>query len=60
MAAAGAFVPGDAALDAGDRILHDENCGSLLYDSDGTGDAAARIATLAGGPPVTASDFVVI
>ena len=34
---AAAFVSGNVALDAGDRILYDQGAGALYYDADGTG-----------------------
>jgi serralysin len=58
---AGAFVVGTAALDADDRIVYDQAAGRLLYDSDGSGAAAAvAFATVLPGQTLAASDFVVI
>ncbi len=59
--AAEAFVVGNAAIDADDRIIYDEACDTLLFDADGAGGAAAvRFATLNGGASLTADDFFVI
>jgi Ca2+-binding RTX toxin-like protein len=59
--AAGRFVVGAAAADAGDRIIYDDATGNLWYDKDGTGGSAARlIATMAGGLALTAADFAII
>ena len=59
--AAGAFVTGTAAADAGDRIIYDSVSGSLLFDADGAGgEAAVRFAYLGTGLAITASDFLVV
>ena len=56
----GSFVIGKAAVDAADRIVYDKNTGSLLFDSDGDGDAAAiRFAIVSGGRPLAADDFLI-
>jgi Ca2+-binding RTX toxin-like protein len=53
-----AFVKGRAALDEDDRIIYDKSSGRLLFDSDGSGDAAAvTFATLNHGASVAADDF---
>jgi len=58
---ANAFVVGNAALDANDRIIYNQASGQLLFDADGNGGGAAILfATLQGAPTITASDFVVI
>ncbi|WP_442582830.1 VCBS domain-containing protein [Mesorhizobium sp. ASY16-5R] len=47
--------------DADDRVFYNSNSGSLFYDADGTGGAAAvKFASLATGLSLTAADFVVI
>lgn len=57
----GSFVIGKAAVDAADRLVYDKNTGSLLFDSDGDGDAAAiRFAIVSGGRPLAADDFLII
>ena len=59
--ASAAFYKGAAARDSTDRIIYNPTTGALLYDSDGTGAAAAvQIATLGAGLNVTYADFVVI
>jgi Ca2+-binding RTX toxin-like protein len=61
---AGAFAAGSgmvAASDAAHRLVYDTDTGELYYDADGTGEAqAAKLATLAGNPVLSASDFVVL
>jgi VCBS repeat-containing protein len=58
---AGAFVIGSDAQDANTRIIYNSAIGSLLYDPDGTGAAAAiQFATVQPGTVITASDFHVI
>lgn len=55
-----AFVLGNAALDADDRILYDRPNGRLWYDPDGTGAAAAQlVATLDGSPDVKFYDILI-
>ena len=59
--APGAFVLGTAAADANDRIIYDQATGALLFDSDGTGAAAAQLFAYINGPfSLDASYFVVI
>ena len=58
---ADAFQAGTAAQDAQDRILYDKATGSLFYDRDGTGAAAAvKFATIAGKKALAHHDFFVI
>ncbi|WP_082145518.1 M10 family metallopeptidase [Microvirga massiliensis] len=58
--AAEAFYTGSTAHDASDRILYDRNTGSLVYDQDGTGSAAAlKFAQLAPGLSLTNADFLI-
>lgn len=46
------------ALDANDRILHDQATGQIWYDRDGTGaKAALLVATVSAGLVLTAADF---
>jgi serralysin len=60
--AAGAFRIGNAAGDAGDRIIFKSSTGELFYDSDGTGAAAAvkfaTITNLTGS--LSATDFDIV
>jgi serralysin len=52
------FYIGTAAHDSSDRIIYNSSTGALLYDSDGTGSAAAvQFAVLGTGLGLTASDF---
>ena len=54
------FAIGAAAQDADDRIIYDPATGALLYDSDGTGAAAAvQFAILPAGLELSSSRFVV-
>ena len=58
--ASAAFYKGAAAHDTSDRIIYNSATGAVLYDSDGTGAAAAvQIATLGTGLSLTSSDFIV-
>jgi serralysin len=58
---ADAFHLGAAAQDAEDRILYDQATGSLYYDPDGIGAAAAvKFAVVATRKALTLSDFYVI
>jgi Ca2+-binding RTX toxin-like protein len=58
---ADAFQLGAVAQDAEDRILYDQATGSVFYDPDGTGAAAAvRFAVVANKMALTRSDFYVI
>ncbi len=56
-----AFFIGSAAHTASDRIIYNSATGALLYDSDGTGSAAAQqFATLSPGLALTHADFIVV
>ncbi|MFB9951446.1 calcium-binding protein [Rhizobium puerariae] len=55
---ADAFVQGRAALDENDRIIYDRSSGRLLFDADGSGDAAAvTFATVNRGTALAPDDF---
>jgi len=57
----GAFWTGEAAHDAGDRVIYDKKSGVLYYDRDGTGDAQqVQFAQLAKNLKLTHNDFLVI
>jgi serralysin len=59
--AAGYFHTGPAAHDTSDRVIYDKTSGTLFYDADGTGAAAAaKFALLPKGLALGASDFLVI
>jgi Ca2+-binding RTX toxin-like protein len=54
------FVVGSSAGDASDRFIYDNTKGSLLFDVDGVGGAAAvQIATLSSNLALTSNDIVV-
>jgi serralysin len=55
------FVIGTAAQDANDRVIYNSGTGALLFDSDGTGAAAAvQFATVSAGLGLTNLDFFVV
>ena len=55
------FAIGRGRQDALDRIIYDDNAGTLSYDSDGTGAAAqVTFAELDPGLALSASDFFVV
>jgi Ca2+-binding RTX toxin-like protein len=57
---ANAFFAGAAAHTASNRIIYNA-AGSLFYDSDGTGPAAAvRFAELSGDPALTNANFLIV
>lgn len=59
--APGQFVAGDAALTADSHLLYDPSSGTLSYDPDGAGGAAAiAFAVLTGPRDLIASDVLVI
>ncbi len=54
------FVTGTQALDANDHIIYNKTAGTLLYDADGAGGAAAiQFATISKSLSMTYLDFVV-
>jgi hypothetical protein len=54
------FYEGTDAHDSTDRIIYDSKSGSLYYDSDGTGSAAAiKVAQLNKGLALSNTDFLV-
>ena len=58
---AGRFVTGAAAQDADDRVIYNSGTGALLFDSDGSGAAAAvQFATVSAGLALTSLDFFVV
>jgi Ca2+-binding RTX toxin-like protein len=61
---AGYFIGGagvTAAIDANDYLIYDSTTGSLYYDADGTGSAAAtQFATLSAGVGLSVADFMVV
>lgn len=53
------FTIGTNAVDASDRFIYNSTNGALLFDIDGTGNAAAvPLATLTGAPAITNSNIV--
>jgi Ca2+-binding RTX toxin-like protein len=59
--AASAFRVGAAAADASDRVVYNFATGSLMYDADGIGGAAAvQFAQLDAGLALTSSDFLIV
>ena len=57
---AGAFQLGEAANDAGDRIIYDQTTGSLWYDVDGTGSKVAKeFARVTAGVILTPDNFMI-
>ena len=55
-----AFVVGNAAADADDRIVYDQTTGTIFYDADGVGAVLAQqIAVLQGSPTLAATDFLI-
>ncbi|MDO8401470.1 MAG: calcium-binding protein [Bradyrhizobium sp.] len=59
--AANAFVIGEEAQDAADRIIYNKATGDLFYDTDGTGSVAAvKFAELDAGLALTRWDFFVV
>ena len=58
---ADAFVLGNTASDANDRLLYSQASGQLWFDADGSGAGAAILfATLGAGTLLNASDFLVV
>ncbi|HEV8678127.1 MAG TPA: calcium-binding protein, partial [Stellaceae bacterium] len=58
---AGEFHIGSAAADADDRIIYDSATGTLRYDPDGTGSAAAiQFATLPTGLALSNANFQIV
>jgi Ca2+-binding RTX toxin-like protein len=56
-----AFVTGDKAKDANDRIIYNKKTGALFYDADGVGSTAAiQFAKVSKGLSLTAADFFII
>lgn len=61
--AADAFLVGDAAADAGDRVIYDSVAGILYYDPDGSGSAPATVFARIGDPggvSISAGDIRII
>ncbi|SCY71753.1 Ig-like domain-containing protein [Microvirga guangxiensis] len=58
---ASAFVVGEKALDASDRIIYNNKTGDLYYDADGSGSGeAVKFATIENKVKLSAYDFYVI
>ena len=60
---ASAFVANatGVATSADQRIIYDTDSGQLFYDADGSlGGAAVLFGIVAGHPPLTGADFVVV
>lgn len=56
-----AFVVGQQASEADDRIIYDSSTGNLFYDADGTGAGAAMLfAKLPNLPELTSTDFLIL
>ncbi|WP_440409712.1 calcium-binding protein [Neorhizobium petrolearium] len=56
-----AFAQGRAAVEEDDRIIYDDCSGRLMFDADGSGDAAAVIfATVDHGTLLVADDFYIV
>lgn len=62
--APGAFASFDAAGEADDRIIYNQNTGELFFDADGGSRddlvAFADTAPMGAGPALTASDFFIV
>ena len=57
----GEGIPTRSNVDIDDRIYYDTISGSLYYDKDGSGSAAAvKFATLTGAPALESTDFAVV
>jgi serralysin len=55
------FVIGTAALDASDRVIHDDAMGALMFDPGGTGAVTSvRFATLTPSLALTNADLSVV
>jgi hypothetical protein len=54
------FRAGDKALDSNDYIIYDQSTGTVSYDADGSGSAAAiKFVGVENKPTLTASDFYI-
>jgi beta-glucanase (GH16 family) len=60
--APGAFVVGNRATDADDRLIYNQENGLLFFDSDGNGNQAgvAKLAQFNPGTVLTTSDFFIL